>query len=194
MENKIFYEPLQCNRFLVRFPEELGIYSWTIARAQVPSFDVKHYFKPEPITITLYNYTCNRLFDVSKWFLNDEPILHDIQIELLDPTGLTLHLFQLNQCKLLHVKYSELDYSIDGDVSHIFTYITILPQSVVTMQPKNTKILNAFKQTLDGLVKDGTIVNYKIKTNVNNGVDEIILTQSQSVEHLNLTFKIGNEQ
>ena len=133
------YEPLRKNRFLVRFPSDLGIQEWFVLSSSRPSYSHSSVEIPflntsnyvigrytwEAVTITLREPIGPSASQaVMEWVrLHSESVTgrqgyavtykRDLQLEMLDPTGTVVSLWILKDCMLVDAKFSELSY--DGD-------------------------------------------------------------------------------
>ena len=134
------YEPLRKNRWIMRFPADLGIQEWYLASAQRPG--VSNNPKPIPFLNTETYVAGRYVWDEINVTLND-PIgpsasqavmewerLHtesitgrqgyaagykrDVELCMLDPTGVVVQLWILKNCFINNVKFGELTYSDDG--------------------------------------------------------------------------------
>jgi hypothetical protein len=145
------YEPLRKNRFLLRFPSDLGIQEWWVASASRPSISQNETEIPflntsnwvvgrytwEQITVTLRDPIGPSASQaVMEWVrLHSESATgrqgyaiaykRDLVLELLDPTGTAVSQWVLKSCMLANVSFGDLDYGDDGlaDIT-----LTIRPQ------------------------------------------------------------------
>ena len=133
------YEPLKKNRWIFRFPADLGIQEWTLESAKRPSIN------QNPVEIQFLNtstwvvgrYTwddINVTFRdpigpsasqaVMEWVrLHSESVTgrqgyavaykRDLILEMLDPTGTAVSQWIIKEAMITSVKFSELDYSGD---------------------------------------------------------------------------------
>lgn len=134
------YEPLRENRFLVRFPSDLGIQEWWVKKAERPSMDIKSVEIPflntstwvagrytwKSMTISLYDPQGPSASQaVMEWIrLVAESVTgrmgyaagykRDLEIEMLDPTGVVVSKWILKNCMPLGYKGGNLDYNSDG--------------------------------------------------------------------------------
>lgn len=136
----ILSEPLRRNRWLFRFPSELGIQEWWLASAARPSITQNSVEIPFLNTSTwvLGRFTWNAL-DVTlrdpigpsatqavmEWVrLGSESITgrqgyaagykKNIEIEMLDPTGVVVQKWQMQGTMVTNVDFGSLDMSDDG--------------------------------------------------------------------------------
>lgn len=133
------FEPLRRNRFIVRFPSDLGIQEWWVASASRPSITIGSTEIPflntssyvagryswESITITLRDPIGPSASQaVMEWVrLHAESVTgrmgyavgykRDLIIEMLDPTGTSVSMWILKQCQITNAKFGDLDYSQD---------------------------------------------------------------------------------
>ena len=133
------FEPLRKNRYLVRFPSDLGIQEWWVASASRPSINIGSTEIPflntssyvagrynwESITITLRDPIGPSASQaVMEWVrLHAESVTgregyavgykRDLIIEMLDPTGTSVSMWILKQCQITNAKFGDLDYSQD---------------------------------------------------------------------------------
>lgn len=135
----IEYEPLRKNRFLFRFPSDLGVQEWWVSSAARPSIKIG---STEIQFLNTSTYVAGRYtWDSINITLRD-PIgpsasqavmewvrLHaesatgrmgyavaykrDIIIEMLDPTGTAISQWILKNCQITDVKFGELSYDSD---------------------------------------------------------------------------------
>lgn len=133
------YEPLRKNRFLVRFPSDLGIMEWWVSSASRPTINIG---KTEIPFINTSTYVAGRytwdsislsLRDpigpsasqaVMEWVrLHAESVTgrmgyavgykRDLIIEMLDPTATCVSQWILKSCQIVDVKFGNLDYKDD---------------------------------------------------------------------------------
>jgi len=131
------YEPKKKNRFIFRFPTELGIQEWFVASGARPSIAQAEVEIPFLNTSTwvVGRFTWNSM-DVNfrdpigpfaaqalmEWIrLHSESVTgrqgyaagykKDVQLELLDPTGVVIEKWILVNTMLTNVNFNNLDYS-----------------------------------------------------------------------------------
>lgn len=147
----IEYEPLRKNRFIMRFPSDLGVQEWwvsntsrpsiTIGNTEIPFLNTSTYvagrYKWETISITLRDPIGPSASQaVMEWVrLHAESATgrmgyaaaykRDLVIEMLDPTGTSVSQWILKNCQLTDAKFGELQYDSD-DIATI--EITVQPQ------------------------------------------------------------------
>lgn len=149
------YEPLKKNRWLMRFPADLGIQEWWLQKAARPSIQQKDVEIPFLNTSTwvLGRYTWDSINvtlrdpigpsasqAIMEWVrLHSESVTgrqgyaagykRDVELEMLDPTGVVVSKWILKNVMLTNVNFSELDYSTDDlatiDVTLRFDYAVL---------------------------------------------------------------------
>lgn len=135
----LVYEPLRKNRWLFRFPADLGIQEWWLQSAKRPS--IKQSAKEIPFlntsTYVLGRYTWDEmnitLFDpigpsasqaVMEWVrLHSESVTgrqgyacgykRDCELEMLDPTGVVVSKWILKNTMCTNADFGDLQYSSD---------------------------------------------------------------------------------
>jgi hypothetical protein len=135
----LVYEPLRKNRWLFRFPADLGIQEWWLQSAKRPS--IKQPAKEIPFlntsTYVLGRYTWDEmnitLFDpigpsasqaVMEWVrLHSESVTgrqgyacgykRDCELEMLDPTGVVVSKWILKNTMCTSADFGDLQYSSD---------------------------------------------------------------------------------
>ena len=131
------YEHLRKNRWLFRFPSDLGIQEWwlssasrpsiTQAETEIPFLNTSTYvvgrYNWETIQITLRDPIGPSASQaIMEWVrLHSESATgrqgyaagykRDIELEMLDPTGVVVSKWILKNCMLTNVNFGELDYS-----------------------------------------------------------------------------------
>ena len=139
MKMPVPYEPKRVNRFLLRFPSSLGINEWYVTSAARPSAKINAVPIPFINTETYVagRFTWNELRVTFKdpigpsasqalmeWFrLHAESVTgrmgyamgykKDIELEMLDPTGVVIEKWILQGTFLTDLNFNELDYSRD---------------------------------------------------------------------------------
>jgi len=134
------FEPKRKNRWLIRFPSELGIQEWWLASAARPSISqneveipflntstwVLGRFTWEPISITLRDpIGPSAAQAVMEWVrLGSESITgrqgyssgykRQVFIEMLDPTGVVVEKWMLDGAMVTNVNFGDLDFSDDS--------------------------------------------------------------------------------
>ena len=145
------YEPLRKNRFLIRFPSDLGVQEWWVESASRPTITqgeteiqflntsswVVGRYTWDTINITLRDPIGPSASQaVMEWVrLHSESVTgrqgyaagykRDLIIEMLDPTGVAVSQWILKSCMITTTSCGELSYSDDG-LSTIS--ITVRPQ------------------------------------------------------------------
>lgn len=144
MKMPVPFEPKRQNRFIVRFPSSMGINEWYVTSAKRPSAKITATEIPFLNTST---YVAGRfVWDelpvtfkdpigpsasqaLMEWFrLHAESVTgrmgyaagykKDIEIEMLDPTGVVIEKWILQGTFLTSLDFGELDYSRD-DIANI---------------------------------------------------------------------------
>lgn len=133
------YEPLRKNRWLLRFPSDLGIQEWTVSKAKRPKINqeakpieflntetyVVGRYKWDPITVTLRDPIGPSASQaIMEWVrLHSESVTgrqgyaigykRDIELEMLDPTGVVVSKWILKNAFITSADFGDLDYSQD---------------------------------------------------------------------------------
>ena len=144
MKMPLQYEPLRKNRWLFRFPSDLGIMEWFCESAKRPSIQQKDVEIPFLNTSTwvVGRYTWDTIQvtlrdpigpsasqAVMEWVrLHSESVSgrqgyaagykRDVEIEMLDPTGVVVQKWILKNTMCTNVDFGDLNYSQD-DLSTI---------------------------------------------------------------------------
>lgn len=150
----LYYEPLKNNRWIMRFPSDLGINEWTLVSASRPHIQqsAKEIQFLNTSTWVLGRYTWQSINvtlrdpigpsssqAVMEWVrLHSESITgrqgyaagykRDIELEMLDPTGVVVQKWILKNCMISDANFGNLSYS-DDEVSQIT--MTIQPDYCV---------------------------------------------------------------
>ena len=137
MRMPVPYEPLRKNRFILRFPDELGIQEWwvsttsrpkyTSAEVEIPFLNTSTYvigrFNWESISVTFRDpIGPSATQALMEWVrLHSETVTgrqgyaagykKDIELEMLDPTGVVVQKWILQGTQLNDVDFGGLDYS-----------------------------------------------------------------------------------
>jgi hypothetical protein len=137
MRMPVPYEPLRKNRFILRFPDELGIQEWwvsttsrpkyTSAEVEIPFLNTSTYvigrFNWESISVTFRDpIGPSATQALMEWVrLHSESVTgrqgyaagykKDVELEMLDPTGVVVQKWILQSCQLNDVDFGGLDYS-----------------------------------------------------------------------------------
>lgn len=140
LKTPIEYEPLRKNRFLLRFPSDLGIQTWWVSNASRPTINMTGteipFFNTSTWVVGRYTWdTINvTLRDpigpsasqaVMEWVrLASESVTgrqgyalaykRDLIIEMLDPTGVTVSQWVLKNVMPTSVNFGDLSYDDDG--------------------------------------------------------------------------------
>jgi hypothetical protein len=151
IKSPIEYEPLRNNRFLLRFPSDLGIQEWWVQDCGRPSLkqgntkieflNTSNYvlgrYEWDPINITLREpIGPSATQAVMEWVrLGTESVTgrqgyavsykRDLILEQLDPTGTAVSQWIIKNAMLTDVNFSDMKYSDDGLAT---VSITIQPQ------------------------------------------------------------------
>lgn len=134
------YEPLRKNRWVMRFPSDLGIQEWYLSSASRPSVQQNsteiQFLNTSTYVAGRYTWqTINVTFRdpigpsasqaLMEWFrLHSESVTgrqgyaagykRDIELDLLDPTGVVVQKWILKNCFLTNLSGGDLSYSDDG--------------------------------------------------------------------------------
>jgi hypothetical protein len=135
----IEYELLRKNRFILRFPSDLGIQEWWVSsvgrpsyssnKTEIPFINTKNYvigqYSWEEISLTLKDPIGPSASQaVMEWVrLHSESISgrqgyavaykRDLVLQMLDPNGVVVSQWILKEAMIVSAKFSELSY--DGD-------------------------------------------------------------------------------
>ena len=133
------YEPLRKNRFLLRFPSDLGIQEWWVKSAKRPSIKqtdvsidflntkthVVGKYEWESIQVTFRDPIGPSASQaIMEWVrLSSESVTgrqgyaagykRDVELEMLDPTGVVVQKWILKNVMLTDVSFGDLDYGSD---------------------------------------------------------------------------------
>jgi hypothetical protein len=144
MKMPVPYEPKKQNRFILRFPSSLGINEWfvistkrptmTINEVEIPFLNTSTYvagrFNWETIDVTFKDpIGPSAAQALMEWVrLHAESVTgrmgyaagykKDIELEMLDPTGVVVEKWILQGTFLTNVDFGSLDYSTD-DIAEI---------------------------------------------------------------------------
>jgi hypothetical protein len=139
MKMPIPFEPKRANRFILRFPSTLGINEWYVTSTSRPSAKINSVEIPFMNTSTYVagRFTWEEMRVTFKdpigpsaaqalmeWFrLHAESVTgrmgyaasykKDVELELLDPTGVVVEKWILQGCFLTSLNFKDLDYSRD---------------------------------------------------------------------------------
>lgn len=133
------YEPLRKNRWLLRFPSDLGIQEWWLSNAKRPSIKQKDVAIPflNTETYVVGKYTWDEIQvtfrdpigpsasqAIMEWVrLHSESVTgrqgyaagykRDVELEMLDPTGVVVQKWILKNTMIVSADFGDLDYNID---------------------------------------------------------------------------------
>jgi hypothetical protein len=139
MKMPVPFEPKKENRFILRFPSSLGINEWYVTSAKRPSATIKDVEIPflntstyvagrfvwEPIDVVFKDPIGPSASQaLMEWFrLHAESVTgrmgyaagykKDIELEMLDPTGVVVEKWILQGTFLTKLNFGDLDYSKD---------------------------------------------------------------------------------
>ena len=139
MKMPVPYEPKRQNRFLFRFPSSLGINEWYITSSQRPSAKINSVEIPFINTSTFvagrFNWEEMKVTfkdpigpsaaqALMEWFrLHAESVTgrmgyaagykKDVELEMLDPTGVAIEKWILQGCFITTLNFGTLDYKAD---------------------------------------------------------------------------------
>ena len=140
MRMPVPYEPLRKNRFILRFPDELGIQEWWVSTAsrpkytsdetEIPFLNTSTYvigrFKWDSIQVTFRDpIGPSATQALMEWVrLHSESVTgrmgyaagykKDLDLEMLDPTGVAVEKWILQGTFLTDVNFDSLGYSDDA--------------------------------------------------------------------------------
>lgn len=139
------YEPKKKNRFLVTFPETFGLKQWVVRETSRPSMFIrekkflgityKKVIEWETISIVLMDpFNPSSTHNVMK-LIKDSPFTpFDYRLEMLDPTGVVLETWLIEDCLFESVNFGEVSYKDDG-----IAIITLM------IKPKNVGLMRINK-------------------------------------------------
>ena len=96
------YELMRRNRFLVKFPDEIGIPEWWVVKCTTPKV-----LKNGTITVEVR-------FPLIQDNSGKQPKLFDMKIEYLESTGCVLSSYQLLNCEFKKITIDDLSYEDDN--------------------------------------------------------------------------------
>ena len=131
------YEPLRQNRFLLRFPADLGIQEWWVTKASRPSIKMDEteipFLNTSTFVVGRYKWDTMQVSlrdpigpsatqAVMEWVrLHSESVTgrqgyaagykRDVEIEMLDPTGVVVSKWILKNTMINDANFGSLDYS-----------------------------------------------------------------------------------
>lgn len=140
IKSPVEYEPLRKNRFLLRFPSDLGIQEWWVASASRPTITQNETEIPflntsnwvvgkyvwENLSVTLRDPIGPSASQaVMEWVrLHSESVTgrqgyavaykRDLILEMLDPTGTAVSQWILKSCMITSAAFGELSYDDDS--------------------------------------------------------------------------------
>ena len=144
MRMPVPYEPKKKNRFIFRFPSPLGIQEWFVASGSRPTYTMEETqidflntstfvggrFNWETIDVTFRDpIGPSATQAIMEWIrLHSESVTgrqgyaagykKDVELELLDPTGVVIEKWILQGCMITSANFGELDYS-SSDIADI---------------------------------------------------------------------------
>ena len=134
------YEPLRKNRFIFRFPSDLGIQEWTVESGKRPAINQNvteiQFLNTSMWVLGRYTWQEMQLTfrdpigpstsqAIMEWVsLGSESITgrpghavgykRDVELEMLDPTGAVVQKWLIKGAFLSNVEFGDLNYSEDG--------------------------------------------------------------------------------
>ena len=140
MKMPVPYEPKRKNRWLIRFPSDLGIQEWWLQSASRPSITQNEVeipflntstwvigrFNWEPITVTFRDPIGPSASQaIMEWVrLHSESVTgrqgyaagykKDVEVEMLDPTGVVVEKWILQGTMATNVQFGDLSYDDDA--------------------------------------------------------------------------------
>ena len=137
------YEPLRKNRWILRFPADLGIQEWTLQSAKRPTINQNvqeiPFINTKTYVVGAYAWnTIDVVFRdpigpstsqaIMEWVrLTSESVTgrqgyaigykRDLELEMLDPTGAVVQKWILKNCFLSDVDFGDIDYGQDDLVT-----------------------------------------------------------------------------
>jgi len=123
IKTPILYEPKRKNRWILRFPEEMGIQSWVVSKTKRPSYRI--------VETKIFGFSvCNKkVWDEITIEFRDpigpstaQLLMGDFDafkpfnyvLELLDPTGVVIEKWDVVGCQIKSVDFCELAYENHG--------------------------------------------------------------------------------
>ena len=139
IKSPLVYEPLRQNRFIFRFPSDLGIQEWFVTSGDSPKYSqevteipflntstyVAGRYKWDSMQVTLKQMIGPSTAQaVMEWVrLHSESVTgrqgyaagykRDVELEMLDPTGAVVQKWILKGCFLTNVDFGDLSYGQD---------------------------------------------------------------------------------
>lgn len=140
MKMPVPFEPKRENRFILRFPDELGVHEWYVSSAKRPSAKINSVAIPfintetyvagkftwDPISVTFKDpIGPSAAQALMGWFrLHAESVTgrmgyaagykKDIELDLLDPAGVAIEKWILESTFLTSLDFGALDYNSDN--------------------------------------------------------------------------------
>ena len=144
MRMPVPYEPLRKNRFILRFPDELGIQEWWVSttsrpkytsdEVEIPFLNTSTYvigrFRWDSISVTFRDpIGPSATQALMEWVrLHSESVTgrqgyaagykKDVELEMLDPTGVVIEKWILQGTMVTSANFGDLDYS-SSDIADI---------------------------------------------------------------------------
>lgn len=144
MRMPVPYEPLRQNRFILRFPDELGIQEWwvsttsrpkyTSSEVEIPFLNTSTFvigkFQWESISVTFRDpIGPSATQALMEWIrLHSESVTgrqgyaagykKDVELEMLDPTGVVIEKWIMQGTMITSANFGDLDYS-SSDIADI---------------------------------------------------------------------------
>lgn len=139
MKMPVPFEPKRQNRFILRFPSSLGINEWYVSSAKRPSATIKdteiQFLNTSTFVAGRFNWEALEVVfrdpigpsasqALMEWFrLHAESVTgrmgyaagykKDVELEMLDPTGVVVEKWILQGTFLTKLNFGDLDYSKD---------------------------------------------------------------------------------
>lgn len=124
------YEYKRINRFMVEFPEELGLESWMVQNISKPKFENNKWQNIEidfidPIGPSasqklheLIRLNNNKKFQILDLFKKHKKPIFEFTILALDPTGVEVEKWIICVKAILYVDFGKFDYNNDN-ITHL---------------------------------------------------------------------------
>lgn len=110
------HEPMLQNRFLVRFPERLGISEYMVKSTSRPSCTFNNgMMQWDDMTLTFYDPVSPSVAQPLFQLMNDQELNRnlEVKIEMLDPTGVVVSRWSVYGF-LSEINFGDLDYEDDS--------------------------------------------------------------------------------
>jgi hypothetical protein len=131
VDKPLNYVPKKNNRYLVEFPKEFKIESWTVKKINNPKYTNNTWedIKVEFIDLTSPS-TSQGLYRLFEFLTNNKnnEVLFDIKIQLVDAIGVVIEQWIISVEKVLTINFGDLDYSDDGMIQ---PYLILKPFNCV---------------------------------------------------------------